>query len=134
MRSDGIWHPRIAALTCSLMHGDLLVLADAAFPLPRDVEVIDLGWARRQPRLLPVLAAVCSELYVEAAYVAEELADTKFRAGLTAALASLESTAVPYEELRRMARTARAAIRTGEDTPFSNVILQGGCDFPATPT
>jgi RbsD / FucU transport protein family len=71
MRSNGIWHPRIAALTCSLMHGDLLILADAAFPVPRDIEVIDLGWARRQPRLLAVLATVCSELYVEAAYVAE---------------------------------------------------------------
>lgn len=69
------------------------------------MEVIDLGWARRQPRLLPVLAAVCSELYVEAAYVAEELADTEYRAGLTAALAPLKST-----------------------------VMQGGCDFPATPT
>ncbi len=31
----------------AVIHGELLVLADATFPVPRDIEVIDLGWARR---------------------------------------------------------------------------------------
>jgi D-ribose pyranose/furanose isomerase RbsD len=76
MRSDGIWHPRIVALTCSLMHGDLLVLADAAFPVPRDIEVIDLGWARRQPRLLPVLGWMARRVHAGSLPVASPPART----------------------------------------------------------
>ena len=38
-------------------------------------------------------------------------------------------TLVPHEELKRMVPGAKLVVRTGEATPFSNVILRCGVTF-----
>lgn len=36
---------------------------------------------------------------------------------------------VPHEELKRQTKDCKAVIRTGETTPYANIILQSGCIF-----
>ena len=36
---------------------------------------------------------------------------------------------VSHEELKKMTMDCKAVIRTGETTPYSNIILQSGCIF-----
>ena len=36
---------------------------------------------------------------------------------------------VTHEELKEQTKTCRAVIRTGETTPYANIILQSACLF-----
>ncbi len=50
---------------------------------------------------------------------------------LSNALPGAEMRWVDHEELKRLSAGARAVVRTGEYTPFANVLLQSGADFSA---
>ena len=36
---------------------------------------------------------------------------------------------VLHSDLKKMTKTCKAVIRTGETTPYANIILQSGCIF-----
>ena len=138
MKRGTILHPELARVIASLGHGDLLVVADAGLPVPPGVERIDLAFAPGKPAFLDVLQAILSEAEVERATVAAELravTPQPFRERLEAALLALPKVrargleTVPHEELKRLARGARAVVRTGEFTPYANVILHAGVVF-----
>jgi len=129
VRKDGLWHPRLVALITGLGHTEMLVIADPGLPVPRGVETIDLVWASHQPRFLPVLQAVLGELIVEAAVVANELVEPELLAGIEEQLAGIPLTRIPPEQLKESVRLAQAVVRTGEVTPYSNVVLTAGVAF-----
>lgn len=130
MREDGLWHPRLIAMIAGLGHTESMVVADAGLPVPPGVEVVDLAWSRRQPPLLPVLAVILSELVVERATIADEAKDDPdFLASLDGILGDLPVVRTSHESLKSACAEARAVVRTGEDTPYSNVILHAGVPF-----
>lgn len=129
MRARGLWHPVLLGHLARLGHGQTLVIADAGLPVPREVEVVDLVWSAGQPAFLPVLRTLTGELVVESALVAKELADERIRAGLTQHLNGLPIDEVPHEELKARVAEAFVVVRTGETTPFANVVLTAGVTF-----
>ncbi|BCJ34211.1 D-ribose pyranase [Actinocatenispora thailandica] len=129
MRRSGLWHPRLAALAAGLGHGDLLVVADAGLPVPRGVEVVDLAVARGEPGLLTVLRPILAELVVEHATLATELTDAKLIDEIIGQLGDIAVTWTSHEELKAHTAGAAAVVRTGEDTPFSNIVLRAGVAF-----
>jgi D-ribose pyranase len=128
VRSDGIWHPRLIEVIAALGHTETLVLSDAGLPVPQGVECIDLVWSRGEPGLVPVLGAVLRELCVEAATVAAEL-DGPVWMLLRSGLSEIPVTRVPHDALKSAVGEAKAVVRTGETTPFANVILRAGVVF-----
>lgn len=128
MRNEGIWHPRLLHLIAQAGHGDAIVVADPGLPIPSHVETIDLVWRRDEPRFLPVVDAICRELAVESALVAAE-AHGDLLQGIEGALAGASVTTVPHAELKRRVQTALVVVRTGEATPYSNVVLNCGVGF-----
>jgi D-ribose pyranase len=138
MKRGTILNPDLSRVVASLGHGDLLVVADAGLPIPPGVERIDLAFAPGKPAFQEVLEALLSEMEVERATVAAELrtaSPAAFRERLEATLLALPKVrergleVVPHEELKRLTRGARAVVRTGEFTPYANVILHGGVVF-----
>lgn len=129
MRADGIWHADLVRLLLDLRHHDTVVIADAGLPVPGDVPVVDLGWRRGDPRVLDVLGAVLGELVVERASLAKELQDAASRTALTSALDTVPIDWISHEELKAVTGVARAVVRTGDDTPFANVVLHAGVPF-----
>ena len=129
MRENGLWHPRLAELVTAMGHTDILVLADAGLPVPSGVETIDLVWRRGQPPLIPVLDAVLGELVVERATIADEAKDPVFLGSLDRTIKDIPVVRTSHAELKRRCRHARAVVRTGEDTPYANVILHAGVAF-----
>lgn len=138
MKRGTLLHPDLSRVIASLGHGDALVVADAGLPVPRGVERIDLAFSPGKPPFLDVLEAVLSEMEVERAVVATEVkthAPATFHEALLARLRSLPKVGaggpryVPHEELKRLSAEARAVVRTGEFTPYANVILLAGVVF-----
>ena len=126
MRRDGLWHPGLLAHITALGHGQMIVIADPGLPVPRGVPTVDLVWTADQPRFLPVLHVLMRELVVERAVTAEELSDHSILGGLVEALDGVPVTRIPHEDLKRRLAEATVVVRTGETTPYANIILDRG--------
>jgi D-ribose pyranase len=95
------------------------------------VERIDLAVARGLPGMLDVTRAVASELRVERLIVATELSviDSEFAGSITSTYWDVAHESVPHEAFKEISRGARAIVRTGECTPYANVVLVSGVTF-----
>jgi D-ribose pyranase len=131
MRKSGILNQRILSATGSLGHTDGIVVCDAGLPIPLGVERIDLAVVRGVPRFLEVLEPLMAEIVVEKIILAEEMvtASPELYASIRKLAGSIAIEQVSHEELKRLTHSAKAIVRTGEFTPYANVILQSGVDF-----
>ncbi|NUT33898.1 MAG: D-ribose pyranase [Hamadaea sp.] len=134
MRHDGLWHPRLLEILTAAGHTDLVVICDAGLPAPPGVEVVHLGWKAGEPGFLPVLRQVLAEFVVEEAVVAQELTDPDTIGGIAGMIPTHRLAKVPHEEFKQKTAAARAIVRTGDVTPYANIILQAGVAYgPARP-
>ena len=131
MKRTPLLHAELSEVIARLGHGDLLVIGDAGLPIPDGPRRIDLAVSANVPRFLDVLDAVLSEMQVEGAVVAGEMASTSpsMHAQLLARLGTTPATTLSHEAFKQATRGARAIVRTGEFTPYANVILRAGVVF-----
>jgi len=131
MKKTTLLHAELSRVIATLGHGDLLVIGDAGLPIPAGTPRIDLAVTANLPRMLDVVHAVLSEMQVESAVVAEELAqrNPSVSEGLRLLLGSTPVATVSHEELKARCAGARAVVRTGEFSPYANVILRSGVVF-----
>ena len=128
MKRSGIINAKLAGALARLGHTDQVVVCDAGLPLPPGPEVVDLAFRFGVPSFETVLSALLDELVVEGATAAEEVErNTRSHEYLTTHLPDLGF--VPHEELKCMVAATKLVIRTGEATPYSNVILRCGVPF-----
>ncbi len=131
MKRTTLLHAELSEVIARLGHGDLLVIGDAGLPIPDGPRRIDLAVSANVPRFAAVLAAVLAEMQVEAAVVAEELApkNPSVHADLRRQLGDTPVSTVSHEQFKAATRGARAIVRTGEFSPYANVILRAGVVF-----
>jgi D-ribose pyranase len=131
VKKAGVLNQPLSAVIAGLGHLDTLVVGDAGLPVPEGVERVDLAVSANIPRLIEVVAAVFSEMQVQGAIVASELPDTSpdMYAALREVLADIPVETVPHTEFKSQTCQASAVVRTGEFTPYANVILIAGVVF-----
>ena len=131
MKKRGLLQHALAGLIASMGHTDLLVIADAGLPVPPGVACIDLAVRCGLPSMLDVTRTVGDELRVEEVTVADELlsCDEVLPMTLQEVFPDARFRSVSHDELKRLSARARAVVRTGECTPYHNVILASGVTF-----
>lgn len=132
MKKLGHLNRDIARVLAGMGHTDSLVIADCGLPIPDGVECIDVSLALHVPRFFDVLDSVLADFKAErAVFASESLTHNAAVAArmdeLAAAQIAIEQ--VPHEEFKRRCREAKAVIRTGECSPYANVILHSGVIF-----
>lgn len=126
-------NPALSRVISETGHTDLIVVTDAGLPIPPGAERIDLAYRPGAPAFLDVLDTVLAELVVEGATVSAEVAEVSPE--ILAALQErfggqgFEIELVPHVEFKERTRAARAFVRSGEFTPFANVILRAGVAY-----
>lgn len=130
MKRTTLLHAELSRVIAGMGHGDLLVIGDAGLPIPAGPLRIDLAVARGVPGFAEVLAAVLSELQVERAVIAQEACgpDGLQRPAWSAAL-PLVPEQVSHAQFKQLCGGAKAMVRTGECTPYANVLLYAGVAF-----
>jgi D-ribose pyranase len=121
----------ISAIVAGMGHMDELVIADAGLPIPGTTRRVDLALTRDVPRFVDTLRIVLTELQIERAVVAEEMRNvspTVFEA-TDALLGDVPLETIPHESFKARTGLATAVIRTGEFTPYANIILIAGVVF-----
>jgi D-ribose pyranase len=131
MKKSGIVNPELLRAIGELGHMDLICVADAGLPIPASVIKIDLTLVLGFPPIDEVLRALAAECVFEKKIFAQEASqrNSAFVADLDSIWPDLESGLVSHEDLKRLLSKCRFVIRTGEATPYANVILQSGVPF-----
>ncbi len=139
MKKIGILNGPLSAVIARLGHTDGLVVSDAGLPIPAGPERIDLALIPGTPGFLEVIRAVAAEMMIERVLVATEMSTTSpaLRQALTSLLSDigrLQASPIiidtcAHEEFKGRTVNARAVVRTGECTPYANVILYSGVAF-----
>jgi len=121
----------LSEVIASLGHGDLLVIADAGLPIPPQTRRIDLALTKNLPSFLDTVRTVLQEMQVEKALLARETAQVspQVRAQVAELLEGVPFEEISHAELKSLCAQARAVVRTGEFTPYANIILVAGVVF-----
>lgn len=129
MKKNGILNSEISKVLSEMGHTDTIVIADCGLPIPEDVKRIDLALKQGSPSFLEVLEALEADMEIEKVILAEEIQD--FNSELEDVLKNkfTEKEYVSHEEFKKLTRKAKAVIRTGEATPYANIILHSGVIF-----
>lgn len=125
MKKSGILNAPLSALIARLGHTETVVIADCGLPIPRNTPVVDLALIMGIPRFADVFAALADEIVIEHATIATQTPD-EIRDLLPQ---DITATEVDHEELKKLLSDAAFVIRTGETTPYANVILHCGVAF-----
>lgn len=129
MKKHGILNRELAGRFARLGHTDSIVIADCGLPIPDGVPCIDLAYKLGEPAFLTILDVVLDDLVIEDAVVAEEVKVNNENVSVALENKLSNITYIAHEDFKKLTRQAKLIIRTGETTPYANVILQCGVIF-----
>ncbi|MGE5806707.1 MAG: D-ribose pyranase [Ignavibacteria bacterium] len=133
MKKNGILNGPLSKVVASLGHTDRLVICDSGLPVPHSAEVIDLALTKNIPRFVDALSTIIEELEVEEAVVAEEIVNKNefVYKEIQFLLNGKKIRKVPHEKFKEMTKEngTTVFVRTGEASPFANIILIAGVTF-----
>ena len=133
MKKNGILNSEISRVLSYMGHTDWIAIGDCGLPIPDEVERIDLALTFGEPGFMKTLEVVAGDMKVENIILAEEIVDQNpnvlkqiqdYFDGQ-----NVEVEFVSHVELKAKTHECKAVIRTGETTPYANIILQSGCIF-----
>ncbi|MDR3240793.1 MAG: D-ribose pyranase [Lactobacillaceae bacterium] len=132
MKKSGIYNSQIARVVADMGHMDWISIGDAGMPVPTETPKIDLAIDRGLPGFISVLENVLTELAVQKIYLAEEI-KTQNPSMLEQIQKIFDGTVeieyIPHTEMKENLQKNKAFIRTGEMTPYANIILESGVVF-----
>ena len=123
MKKFGIINARLAGYIAGLGHMDQFMIGDGGMPIPAGVPIVDLALCGGVPTFKQVMDAVLKETEVE-------FYNPELLAYIEESLPGVERRMVPHTGLKELSRQVKFAIRTGEFTPYPNIILRAGVAFP----
>lgn len=133
MKKQGILNSDISRVLSYMGHTDCIAVGDCGLSIPDEVERIDLALEFGVPSFMDVLRVITKDMKVEKIVLAEEIREQnpKVLGEIKELFAGqeLETVFVSHTELKKQTRECKAVIRTGETTPYANIILQSGCIF-----
>ena len=133
MKRAGILNSDISRVLSYMGHMDCICIGDCGLPIPDEVERIDLALAFGEPTFMRTLEIVVGDMKVEKIVLAEEIKtqnpDVLRQVEELFAGRNVEVEFVSHVELKERTFDCKAVIRTGEITPYANIILQSGCIF-----
>ncbi|WP_297598807.1 D-ribose pyranase [uncultured Cetobacterium sp.] len=116
-------------------HTSHITLCDAGLPIPKDIKRIDLAIEAGFPSFIKTLDAILSEMMVEEIVIASEIKtinqkiyneilETFKKNGMSPKIVEIS-----HENFKSMTKESEAIVRTGECTPYANIILKSGVVF-----
>lgn len=132
MQKVGILNSAIAKVLADLGHTDTIVIGDCGLPVPAGVPKIDLALKLGSPSFMEVVAEVEKYMEIEKVEIAAEMEDRN--PAVYAAMKDLfqkQQWIVDenHEQFKAATAKAKCVIRTGEITPYANVILHSNVIF-----
>ncbi|NAW91122.1 MULTISPECIES: D-ribose pyranase [unclassified Vibrio] len=139
MKKSILLNSELSYLVATLGHTDEITICDAGLPIPDEVQRIDLALTHGIPGFIDTVRVILSESQIEGVIIAEEFAQVspEHHKALLAELKAEEElcekaiavTYLSHHDFKERTMRSRAVVRTGECTPYANVIFQAGVVF-----
>jgi len=129
MQETGLLNRGLSRVISEQGHHDMLMVVDAGFAIPKDLDVVDLSLKKNIPTVLEVLDVLNDHHSVEKLIMAHEtknISPTLFQNISQAFGENIEVELLDHTELKVRSREVKAVIRTGDFTAYANVILVSG--------
>ena len=129
MKEIGMINGHIDSALTRQGHMDLMMVVDAGFPCPDEVELIDIALSEGVPQILDVLAELKKVHSVEKIVMAQDTRDhnpTYFDKVAKSFGDNVEIEVIPHTELKERSHNVKTIIRTGDFTAWGNVMLVSG--------
>jgi D-ribose pyranase len=127
MLKTGILNPQLNSLLARVRHTNTLVIADRGFPFWPMIETVDISLVDDVPTVLAVLLALRPNFQIGRAWMAREFLkgnSAKTCAAFSGALQGIELLHEPHRKLKKRVPQSIGLIRTGDTTPYANIILE----------
>ncbi len=131
MKKNGILNSSISRVLSDMGHTDIICICDAGLPIPMNIEKIDLSLRDGVPSFIDVLREVVNDMHIERVYLAIEIKDKnkEILNEINNLMKNTDIVFVTHQEFKNMTVQSRCIIRTGEITPYANIILESGVYF-----
>lgn len=131
MKKSTLINSEISYEISKMGHTDSIVVCDSGLPIPSGVKRIDLALKKGLPTFLDTLDTILEELEVEEVIIAEEIieASNDLYKEIEKRFANITITTVSHEDFKMLTKESKAIVRTGEFTPYANIILKSGVVF-----
>lgn len=132
MQKVGILNSSIAKVLADLGHTDTIVIGDCGLPVPAGVPKIDLALKLGTPSFMEVVSEVAKYMEIEKVEVAAEIQEknTSVYEALKELFPQQEWIIDEnHEAFKAATAKAKVVIRTGEITPYANIILHSNVIF-----
>ena len=127
MLKTGILNPALNSLLSRVRHTNTLVIADRGFPYWPMIETVDISLVDDVPTVLAVLHALRGNFQIGSAWMAREFQrknPARTRAEFAEALRGITVAHEPHGVFKQRVPQAIGLIRTGDTTPYANIILE----------
>lgn len=125
MKENGILNSEISKRLSDLGHTDLIAVGDCGLPIDPDKK-IDLALKLGEPKFIDVLEVLLEdfgcEQYILASEIKKENPDQE--AAIKNLLEDVPNDYISHEDFKKKLDDVKFVIRTGENTPYSNIILK----------
>lgn len=131
MKIQGILNSDISSALGYMRHTDTLTVSDCGLPVPEGVKCIDVSIHPGLPCLMDMLDELSKDFKVEKITMAEEIktANPGLMEKIMSLYQGIEVQFISHNEFKENTGQSKFIIRTGEATPFANVILESACVF-----
>ncbi|EOT49525.1 MULTISPECIES: D-ribose pyranase [Enterococcus] len=131
MKKTKVINSDLSRVISQMGHFDCLAIGDAGMPVPMQTEKIDLALTNGTPSFIEVVENVLTELEVQRVFLAEEIKQENPQVlhELHLLLPEVEFVFIAHEQMKERLNTVPAFVRTGEMTPYANILLESGVVF-----
>lgn len=131
MKKSTLINSEISYEISKMGHTDSIVVCDSGLPIPSGVKRIDLALKKGLPTFLDTLDTILEELEVEEVIIAEEIieASNDLYKEIEKRFSNITITTVSHEDFKMLTKESKSIVRTGEFTPYANIILKSGVVF-----
>jgi D-ribose pyranase len=131
MKGGSLLNADIIEVISKMGHTDEIAIGDAGLPIPEGVKRIDLALKEGIPGFIEVLETLLETFECEGYVLAEEIQtmNPDVADKVEALLGDVRVEYVPHELFKEKTKKVKAVIRTGECSPYANVILKSGVIF-----
>ncbi len=129
MLKNGVINGQLASVLARFRHVNTLAIVDGPFPSYLGVEIVDLALVKGFPKITTVLDAILPLMDLTGLFLANEF-DEQVESAIVseykAHYLGLPITFIPHSEFKIKVGQSLAIVHTGDDVPYSSVILRSG--------
>lgn len=131
MKKIGVINSILSAVLARVGHTDQIVVADAGFPCPAAVPLVDLALFPGTPTTRDIVRVIESELVLERYVMATESESHSPHVlrEFAQLLPDLSSQLVPHQEFKSLSHQAAVVVRSGDVAPYSNILVIVGVPY-----